>query len=67
MKAPLLGVLALLFCSHSFACLQQESESNNTEGTADGALCSGTAVAASIGSSSDVDWYYFDTTATGGY
>jgi cyanophycinase len=65
MKAPLLGVLALLFSSHSFACLQQESESNNTEGTADGALCSGTAVAASIGSSSDQDWYYFDTTATG--
>ncbi|MBU2428681.1 MAG: pre-peptidase C-terminal domain-containing protein [Gammaproteobacteria bacterium] len=66
MKAHvLLGAVALLLSSNAHACLQQESESNNTEGTADSGLCSNQQVTGAIGSSSDVDWYSFDTTSTG--
>ena len=66
MKAlSLLGVVALLLCGNAQACLQQESENNNNESAADGPLCSATAVQAAIGSRTDQDWYYFDTTATG--
>lgn len=66
MKAlSLLGVVALLLCGNAHACLLQESENNNNESGADGPLCSGTAVQASIGSRTDRDWFYFDTTATG--
>ena len=60
-----LGVVALLLCGNAQACLQQESESNNNEGAADGPLCSGVAVQAAIGSRNDQDWYTFDTAATG--
>ena len=66
MKAlSLLGVVALLLCGNAQACLQQESESNNSESSADGPLCSGVAVQAAIGNRTDQDWYYFDTGATG--
>jgi cyanophycinase-like exopeptidase len=66
MKAHVLfGAVALLLSSNAQACLQQESESNNTQNTADSPLCSNQQVAAAIGSSSDVDWYSFDTTSTG--
>jgi len=54
----------LLAASLGFA-ITAESESNNTEATADGPLVSGTTVNASIASSTDVDWYYFDNTSTG--
>lgn len=47
------------------ACLQQETENNNTEAKANAGVCSGQMVNASIGSSSDVDWFSFDTTSTG--
>ncbi|MBZ9613792.1 Type 1 glutamine amidotransferase-like domain-containing protein [Rheinheimera maricola] len=66
MKAlSLLGVVALLLCGNAQACLQQESENNNSESRADGPLCSGVAVQAAIGSRTDSDWYVFDTTSTG--
>ncbi|OBP13552.1 cyanophycinase [Rheinheimera sp. SA_1] len=66
MKANiLLGAVALLLSSNAQACLLQESESNNTEGTADSGLCSNQQVTGAIGSSSDVDWYSFDSTSTG--
>ncbi len=66
MKAlSLLGVVALLLCGNTQACLLQESENNNNESSADGALCSGVAVQGSIGSRTDQDWFYFDTSATG--
>ncbi|SNY59766.1 Cyanophycinase [Arsukibacterium tuosuense] len=66
MKAlSLLGVVALLLCGNAQACLLQESENNNSESGADGPLCSGVAVQASIGSRNDQDWFYFDTSATG--
>lgn len=66
MKAHVLfGAVALLLSSNAQACLLQESESNNTEGTADSGLCSNQQVTGAIASSSDVDWYSFDTTSTG--
>ncbi len=66
MKAHVLvGAVALLLASNAQACLQQESESNNTEATADAGLCSDQTVTGSIGSNTDVDWYTFDTTSTG--
>jgi cyanophycinase len=66
MKAlSLLGVVALLLCGNAQACLQQESENNNNESGANGPLCSGVPVQASISSSTDRDWYSFDTTASG--
>jgi len=66
MKAHVLfGAVALFLSGTTQACLLQESESNNTEGTADSGLCSNQPVSAAIGSSSDVDWYSFDTTSTG--
>ena len=66
MKAHvLLGAVALLLSSNAQACLLQESESNNTEATADSGVCSNQQVTGAIGSTSDVDWYSFDTTSTG--
>ncbi len=47
------------------ACLQQEAENNNTEAKANPGLCSGQVVNVSIGSSTDTDWFSFDTTSTG--
>ena len=47
------------------ACLQQEAENNNTEAKANPGLCSGQVVNGSIGSSTDADWFSFDTTSTG--
>lgn len=66
MKAHVLfGAVALLLSSNAHACLLQESESNNTEATADGGVCSNQQIAGAIGSNSDVDWYSFDSTSTG--
>jgi len=66
MKAHVLfGAVALLLSSNAQACLQQESESNNTQNTADSPLCNNQQVAGAIGTSTDVDWYSFDTTSTG--
>lgn len=66
MKAlSLLGVVALLLCGNAQACLLQESESNNNESAANGPLCSGASVQATIGNRTDQDWYYFNTSASG--
>ena len=61
----LLAVAACWATPVAAACLQQESESNNTEATANASVCSGQAVTGSISSSTDVDWYSFDTSSTG--
>ncbi len=47
------------------ACLTNESESNNTDTTANTGLCSGTAVTGTISSSSDYDWFRIDVAAAG--
>ncbi len=65
MKAVALATLLSAAGHASAACLQQESENNNTEARANSGVCSGQAVSGSIGSSSDVDWYSFDTSSTG--
>lgn len=46
-------------------CLTAESESNNTDSTADTGVCSGTPITGRIGSGSDVDWYRLDVTGAG--
>jgi len=63
-RAGLLGGAIALSAGSGFA-LTGETESNNTQATANGPLVSGTTVSASIGSSSDSDWYYFDIAAAG--
>jgi cyanophycinase len=47
------------------AQISAESESNNTEGTADGPLGSGRSVSGSFSTSRDVDWFYVDLTTAG--
>ncbi len=56
---------ALLFTVPALAQITGESESNNTESTADGPVGSGTRVAGSLSASSDIDWFYFDLPAAG--
>ncbi|MDT8992563.1 pre-peptidase C-terminal domain-containing protein [Curvibacter sp. APW13] len=46
-------------------CRTTETESNNTADTANGSVCSGTAISASLSSTSDLDWYKFDVTGPG--
>ena len=60
--------LALCVCfaasvSPAFAQIGSESENNNTESTANGPVGSGTRVAGSLSSLSDIDWFYFDVSA----
>jgi cyanophycinase len=47
----------------AFAQIAAESENNNTESAADGPVGSGTRVAGSLSTSSDIDWFYFDLAA----
>ena len=54
---------AALSASPAFAQISSESESNNTESTADGPVGSGTRVTGSLSSSSDIDWFYLDLAA----
>jgi len=58
---------AVLACPqvHAQSCLTSESESNNTDATADEGMCSGTPVSGSIGSKSDVDWFRLDVQGGG--
>jgi hypothetical protein len=42
-----------------------ETEPNNTSGTANGPVRSGTAVSGSLSSSTDDDWFYFDVATAG--
>lgn len=60
----LLGLATYLAATQAQACLIQESENNNTEARANAGLCSAQAVTGSISSSTDVDWFSFDTVGT---
>ncbi len=60
-----LSVFAALFAIPAFAQITSESESNNTESSADGPVGSGTRVTGSLSKSSDIDWFYFDVPAAG--
>ncbi|SHE79101.1 cyanophycinase [Microbulbifer donghaiensis] len=54
-------VFSCLLVGHStFACISEESESNDSEPDADGPVCSGQLVDGAIGSRRDQDWYYFN-------
>ncbi|HEY3215434.1 MAG TPA: S8 family serine peptidase [Candidatus Eisenbacteria bacterium] len=45
--------------------ITSETESNNTSGTANGPVGTGVGVSASISSTTDQDWYYFDVSSAG--
>lgn len=47
------------------ACLTNEAEANNTDVSANTGACSGSAIAGSLSSTTDVDWYKLDVTAGG--
>ncbi len=51
--------------SPAIAQIRSETESNNTESTANGPIASGTRVTGSLSSTSDVDWFYFDVVTAG--
>ncbi|WP_323844687.1 Type 1 glutamine amidotransferase-like domain-containing protein [Microbulbifer magnicolonia] len=54
-------LLLLALASHSgFACISQESESNDDESNADGTVCSSQTVSGTIANRRDQDWYYFN-------
>ncbi len=66
--AARVALVALCFCSALFAApafaqINSESETNNTESTANGPVGSGTRVTGSLSSSSDIDWFYVDLAA----
>lgn len=61
----LAALLLAVQSAQAFACITNETQSNNTEGSADGPLCSGTQISATIGSRSDVDWYQFTLPSSG--
>lgn len=67
MRTPrlLLSLVLALACSVQAFAITAESESNNSESSADGPLVSGTTVNASISTTRDLDWYYFDVAAAG--
>ncbi|MBC3883044.1 pre-peptidase C-terminal domain-containing protein [Undibacterium sp. LX40W] len=65
MKGVITLFASLCFQTSFAACLTSESESNNTDTTANKGLCSGTAVTGSISSSTDYDWYRIDLVAGG--
>lgn len=61
MFARIALLFSCLLVGHSaFACISQESESNDAEPDADGPVCSGQLVDGAIGSRRDQDWYYFN-------
>ena len=59
----LLLLATLPLCS--FAQITSESESNNTLATADGPMGSGVAVSGNISSTTDADWFTFNTGGAG--
>ncbi len=63
-KTVTLATLLLAGSPALAACLQQETENNNTEANANAGLCSGQVLNGAIGSSADVDWFSFDSSST---
>ncbi|MBL8517004.1 MAG: pre-peptidase C-terminal domain-containing protein [Betaproteobacteria bacterium] len=57
-------MLSVVLGAHA-ACLTAESESNNTDSTADTGVCSGTAITGNIANGNDFDWYRLDVTGSG--
>lgn len=60
--ATLLGLAAN---TASAACLTSEAENNNQESSANSGMCSDVRVDGSMSNRSDVDWFSFNTSATG--
>lgn len=64
-RSLILATLAATAVAAQAACLTTETEPNDTDTWANSGVCSGVAVTASLGSSSDYDWYRLDVTAPG--
>jgi cyanophycinase len=59
-------VFTIAIAQNAFAqCRTSETESNNTDSTANTNVCSGTPITGSLSSSSDLDWYRLDVTGAG--
>lgn len=65
MRGVLAAMLAVAAQLAGATCLTNETESNNTDTTANAGVCSGQPISASISSSSDVDWFRIDVTTPG--
>ncbi|MDX2220645.1 MAG: pre-peptidase C-terminal domain-containing protein [Burkholderiales bacterium] len=65
LHALLLAITLASFGATAQTCLTAESESNNTDATADTGVCSGTPISGRISTGSDVDWYRLDVTGAG--
>lgn len=66
--APLCGLLLVglaLLAGPAAAQITSESETNDRESQADGPIGSGVRVTGSMGTSRDIDWFYFDVPAAG--
>ncbi|BDX07015.1 hypothetical protein MACH26_25360 [Planctobacterium marinum] len=57
--------MTLLASSVANACITQETESNDTESSANDGICSGVLIQADIDSRRDTDWYRFDAVTDG--
>lgn len=64
-KVMLAGIALMMSQSGYAACRSAETESNNSDATANTGMCSGSAVTGSIASSSDYDWFKIDVTGAG--
>lgn len=65
LRGWLLAIMLASLGATAQTCLTAESESNNTDSTADTGVCSGTPISGRISSGSDVDWYRLDVTGAG--
>ncbi len=64
-KFRIVGLLLCALATPGFAAITAESESNNTESSADGPVGPASAVTGSMSTRRDIDWFYFDLSAAG--
>lgn len=60
-----LGLLLCALATPCWAFISAESESNNSESTADGPAGPASAISGTMSARTDVDWFYFDLAAAG--
>jgi hypothetical protein len=64
-RSLILATLAAAAVAAQAACLTTETEPNDTDTWANSGVCSGVAIAGSLSSSSDYDWYRLDVSGPG--
>jgi len=60
-----LGLLLCALATPGYAYITAESESNNSEGNADGPAGPASAISGTMSSRTDIDWFYFDLPTVG--